>query len=93
MELTFAEKLLALKAGKKKTVPGEIVEVTPDVCMTHDNTAYIAQTFKKIGVERVVHPSIHVIPLDHCVPAANEKFANNHKQARAFAAEQGLQPT
>ena len=90
MGLTFAEKLLAMKAGKEKTVPGEIVEVAPDVCMTHDNTAYIAQTFQKIGVERVRDPSVHVITLDHCVPAANEKFANNHRQARAFAAEQGI---
>ncbi len=90
MGLTFAEKLLAMKAGKDKTVPGEIVEVTPDVCMTHDNTAYIAQTFKKIGVDRVLYPSMHVITLDHCVPAANEKFANNHRQAREFAAEQGI---
>lgn len=90
MGLTFAEKLLALKTGKSKTVPGEIVEVTPDVCMSHDNTAYIAQTFKKIGVEKVWDPSIHVITLDHCVPAANEKFANNHREARAFAAEQGI---
>jgi 3-isopropylmalate/(R)-2-methylmalate dehydratase large subunit len=90
MGLTFAEKLLAMKAGKNETVPGEIVEVTPDVCMTHDNTAYIAQTLKKIGVEKVWNPAIHVITLDHCVPAANEKFANNHKQARDFAAEQGI---
>ncbi|MFH1010941.1 MAG: 3-isopropylmalate dehydratase large subunit, partial [bacterium] len=78
------------KAGKDKTIPGEIVEVTPDVCMTHDNTAYIAQTFKKIGVEKVWNPEIHVIVLDHCVPAANEKFANNHREARAFAAQQGI---
>jgi 3-isopropylmalate/(R)-2-methylmalate dehydratase large subunit len=90
MGLTFAEKLLAMKAGKDKTVPGEIVEVTPDVCMTHDNTAYIAETFKKIGVDKVLYPAIHVITLDHCVPAANEKFANNHRQAREFAAEQGI---
>lgn len=90
MGLTFAEKLLAMKAGKEKTVPGEIVEVAPDVCMTHDNTAYIAQTFQRIGVERVRDPSVHVITLDHCVPAANEKFANNHRQARGFAAEQGI---
>lgn len=90
MELTFAEKLLALKTGKDRTIPGEIVEVTPDVCMTHDNTAYIAQTFKRIGVDKVRAPSVHVITLDHCVPAANEKFANNHQQARAFAREQGI---
>ena len=90
MGLTFAEKLLAVKAGKKRTVPGEIVEVTPDVCMTHDNTAYIAKTFQKIGVQNVWDPAIHVITLDHCAPAANEKFANNHREARAFAQQQGI---
>ena len=31
--------------------PGQIVTVTPDFCMSHDNTAAISLTFKKMGVE------------------------------------------
>lgn len=89
MGKTFAEKILGKKAGKP-VVPGEIVEVKPDIAMSHDNTAAIAKTFKEIGVERIDDPNRHVIVLDHCVPAANDKFAQNHKDIRAFVQEQGI---
>jgi 3-isopropylmalate/(R)-2-methylmalate dehydratase large subunit len=89
MGKTFAEKILGHKAGKP-VVPGEIVEVKPDIAMSHDNTAAISKTFKEIGVNKIDDPNRHVIVLDHCVPAANEKFAQNHKDIRAFVAEQGI---
>ena len=86
---TFVEKILGKKAGKE-VVAGEIVEVTPDVAMSHDNTAAISKTFYKIGIDKIFDPNIHVIILDHCVPAANEKFAQNHKDIREFVAKQGI---
>ena len=89
MGKTFAEKVLGQKAGKS-VVPGEIVEVKPDIAMSHDNTAAISKTFREIGVAKIDDPNRHVIVLDHCVPAANEKFAQNHKDIRAFVAEQGI---
>lgn len=89
MGKTFAEKVLARKAGKE-VVAGEIVEVQPDVAMSHDNTAAIAKTFYSIGVNKVFNPDMHVVILDHCVPAANEKFAQNHKEVREFVAKQGI---
>jgi len=89
MAKTFAEKILGNKVGKA-VVPGEIVEVTPDIAMSHDNTAAIAKTFKEIGVAKIDNPDRHVIALDHCVPAANEKFAQNHKDIRQFVKEQGI---
>ncbi len=89
MGKTFAEKILGKKAGKP-VVPGEIVEVKPDIAMSHDNTAAIAKTFKEIGVAQIDDPNRHVIVLDHCVPAANDKFAQNHKDIRAFVQEQGI---
>lgn len=88
--LTFSQKILGAKAGKP-VVPGEIVDVTPDVAMSHDNTAAISKTFKSIGVDKLYDPELHVIVLDHCAPAANEKFATNHKEIRAFVEEQGIE--
>ncbi len=90
MGMTFAEKVLARKAGVERVVPGQIVTVKPDKLLTHDNTADIAQKFHRIGVERVADPDMHVIVLDHVVPAANETYAINHKMIRAFVAEQGI---
>jgi 3-isopropylmalate/(R)-2-methylmalate dehydratase large subunit len=87
---TFSQKILGAKAGKP-VVPGEIVDVVPDVAMSHDNTAAIARTFGTIGVQRVFDPDLHVIVLDHCAPAANETFATNHQEIRAFVEEQGIE--
>ena len=56
MGQTFAEKILAKKAGVKKVQPGEIVEVTPDVALSHDNSAAIYGIFKRMGGDRVFNP-------------------------------------
>ncbi|MBE9593746.1 MAG: 3-isopropylmalate dehydratase large subunit, partial [Proteobacteria bacterium] len=80
-----------LKSGKESVVTGEIVTVSPDIVMSHDNTAAIAKKFKQIGVDKVKHPEKIVIPLDHCVPAATEKYAANHKEIREFVQEQKIE--
>jgi 3-isopropylmalate/(R)-2-methylmalate dehydratase large subunit len=90
MGKTFSEKVLAAKAGLDEVEPGQIVEVIPDVAMSHDNTAAISKTFEKIGVDKLYDPDIHLIVLDHCVPPANETFANNHKTIREFVKKHGI---
>jgi 3-isopropylmalate/(R)-2-methylmalate dehydratase large subunit len=90
MGQTFAEKVLADKAGLKRVGPGQIVTVQPDKLLTHDNTAAIAKIFHEIGVQRVAKPEISVVVLDHVVPAATEAHATNHQQIRRFVAEQGI---
>ena len=90
MGKTFVEKVLALKSGKKSVISGEIVTVSPDVVFSHDNTAAISKKFAQIGVKRVKHPEKIVIVLDHCVPAATEKYATNHKEIREFVQEQKI---
>ncbi|MBN1873580.1 MAG: 3-isopropylmalate dehydratase large subunit [Anaerolineae bacterium] len=87
---TFAEKVLARKAGLESVVPGQIVTVRPDKLLTHDNTSDIAAKFRKIGVNRVADPAMHVIVLDHVTPAANETYAVSHKATREFVVEQGI---
>jgi 3-isopropylmalate/(R)-2-methylmalate dehydratase large subunit len=87
---TFAEKILALKAGLAEVVPGQIVEVAPDVALTHDNTAPISGIFRQVGVDRLARPDIHVIVLDHACPAPTTRHAQNHKLTRQFVAEQGI---
>jgi 3-isopropylmalate/(R)-2-methylmalate dehydratase large subunit len=90
MGQTFAQKILAQKAGLDQVEPGQIVTVAPDKLLTHDNTAAIAKIFRQIGVDRVARPEIDVIVLDHVVPAATEGHATNHQQIRRFVAEQGI---
>jgi 3-isopropylmalate/(R)-2-methylmalate dehydratase large subunit len=90
MGQTFAQKVLARKAGLEQVEPGQILTVQPDKLLTHDNTAAIAKIFREIGVDRVARPEINVIVLDHVVPAATEGHATNHQQIRRFVREQGI---
>jgi homoaconitate hydratase family protein len=86
---TLTEKVLGRRAGKDVQA-GEVVVVSPDYVLSHDNSAAIIQEFRKLGVRRVKAPSKIVIVLDHIVPAADEKYAQNHKTIREFVAEQGI---
>ncbi|MGA2533481.1 MAG: 3-isopropylmalate dehydratase large subunit [Candidatus Aminicenantales bacterium] len=89
MGKTLTEKTLGLKAGKDVQA-GEVITVSPDYVLSHDNSAAIIQEFKKIGVKNVRAPQKIVIVLDHIVPASDEKYAQNHKSIREFVAEQGI---
>lgn len=85
MDMTFAEKILAKYSGEKEVVPGQIVTVKPDHLLTHDNTAPIIQKIKPELTEYGIHnKSLPIIVLDHVIPAASEKTANNHKIIREF---------
>jgi len=86
---TFSEKILGKKAGKS-VCAGEVVTVSPDRVLSHDNTAAIIKEFQKLGVDRVKSPDKLIIILDHVVPAAAEKYALNHKNIREFVAAQGV---
>ncbi len=87
---TFAEKALARAAGLSYAVAGQVVDARPDVVLSHDNTAAIAKIFRAIGVERVAIPERICVTTDHAVPAPTPKHAQNHAEARAFVAEQGI---
>jgi len=87
---TFAEKILARKAGVDRAEPGDIVDVEPDVALSHDNTAAIANLFRSIGVSHVAYPERHVVVLDHACPAPSTRHAENHKEIRAFVKEQSI---
>jgi len=80
---TFAEKILGAEAGA-------IVFRKPDIILTHDNTASIANTFKKMGGEKVKDPDQLLFVLDHNAPPTNVELANDYQKIRDIAAEQGI---
>ncbi|MGQ9840337.1 MAG: LeuD/DmdB family oxidoreductase small subunit [Anaerolineae bacterium] len=90
MSQTFAQKALARAAGLDHVEIGQIVDVRPDIVLSHDNTAAIARLFRSLGYARVKHPERLAIFLDHAVPAPNAEHALNHKEVREFVAEQGI---
>jgi len=90
MAETFAEKILACSAGLPTVRPEQILEVSPDVVLSHDNTAAIIRIFRTTGAERVKHPERLAIVLDHAVPAPTTRHAQNHAETRHFVADQGV---
>jgi homoaconitate hydratase family protein len=86
---TLTEKILGQKAGKEVS-PGEVVTVSPDFILSHDNSAAIIKEFQKLGIEKVRNRQKIVIILDHVVPAASEKYALNHKIIREFVERQNI---
>jgi 3-isopropylmalate/(R)-2-methylmalate dehydratase large subunit len=85
---TFAEKILGAEAGA-------IVFKKPDIVLSHDNTASIESTFRKMsgtsaGSEtiRVSDPDQIMIVLDHNAPPTNSKLSNDYRQIRLFAENQ-----
>lgn len=90
MGKTFVQKVFEKKAGKALK-EGEIVFVQPDYILTHDNSAAIIKKLDQVkeGI-KVKYPERIVIVLDHVIPAANAKTANNHKEIREFVKSQDI---
>lgn len=91
MNHTFVEKILARNAGLAQVTPGQVIDATPDVVLSHDNTAAISKIFYSLGITKVKHPERLAITLDHAAPPPTTKHAQNHAETRRFVAEQGVQ--
>jgi 3-isopropylmalate/(R)-2-methylmalate dehydratase large subunit len=91
MGQTFAEKVLAMKAGLQSVSPGQIVTVKPDLLLSHDNTAAIVAKIKQeLNDYGVWDPSRHVVVLDHVIPADSEKEAKSHQEIRNYVHRCGV---
>ncbi|MFO7616264.1 MAG: aconitate hydratase, partial [Bacteroidales bacterium] len=83
MGLTFAEKVLGAPAGA-------IVFRRPDIILTHDNTASIFNTFKKMGGVRLHDPDQLLVTLDHNAPPTDAKLATQYQSIREMVWDQGV---
>ncbi len=90
MNQTFVEKILARNAGLSEVTPGQIIDATPDVALSHDNSAAIAKIFRSLGQARVKYPDRLAIALDHAAPPPTTQHAQNHAEIRQFVAEQTI---
>jgi homoaconitate hydratase family protein/3-isopropylmalate dehydratase small subunit len=80
---TFAEKIFDAPQGS-------IVFKKPDLILTHDNSASIFGTFRKMNGEKVKDPEQLLIVLDHNAPPTSAKLANQYQQIREIVREQGI---
>lgn len=87
---TFAEKALARAAGVAHARAGDILDVTPDVVFSHDNSAAIRRIFETIGAPHIRYPERVAITLDHAAPAPTTQHAQNHAEIREWVRQQGI---
>jgi homoaconitate hydratase family protein/3-isopropylmalate dehydratase small subunit len=80
---TFAEKIFGAATGS-------IVFKKPDIILSHDNTASIFNTFRKMGGEKVKYPEQLLIVLDHNAPPTTAKLANQYESIRKIVGDQGI---
>jgi len=80
---TFVEKIFDAPTGS-------IVFKKPNIILTHDNTASIFNTFKKMNGDKVADPNQQLIVLDHNAPPTNAKLANDYQKIREIVKEQGI---
>ncbi len=80
---TFAEKIFGAPTGS-------IVFKKPDIILSHDNTASIFNTFRKMGGEKVKYPEQLLIVLDHNAPPTTAKLANQYESIRKIVHGQGI---
>jgi 3-isopropylmalate/(R)-2-methylmalate dehydratase large subunit len=86
MGMTITEKILARAAGKKKVVPGELVDAKIDIVMCHDVTTPPAiSMLQEKGIDKVFDPEKIVVTPDHFQPAKDIKSAELHKRLDAWA--------
>ncbi len=80
---TFVEKILDADAGS-------IVFRKPDIVLSHDNTASIYQTFKKMEGQNLAFPEQLLVVLDHNAPPTNSKIASQYETIRGLVKEYGI---
>ncbi len=90
--MTIVEKILAKHAGVKEVRPGEIVEISIDLAMTHDALgAHTVARFKQLSIDRVWDASRIVVVPDHYVPNKDVEVAKKCLNLKRFVLEQGIE--
>ena len=93
MGMTLAEKILSRASGIGEVKPGDIVEVEPDLVLTHDHQGPMTiREFHKFESAGLWDPEKLIIFMDHRTPTQSIIAAENHQILRRFASEQGVEP-
>jgi len=90
--MTATELIIARHAKKDRVKPGEIVNVSVDLCMSNDATTLLTEKIMKerMKTEKVWDPSRVVIIVDHQVPADSVDTSIVQQGMARFVDEQGI---
>ena len=81
---TFVEKIFGAEAGA-------IVFRSPDLVLSHDNTASIHNTFLKMNGADIARPDQLLVVLDHNAPPTSAKLATQYQEIRDLVKRKGIQ--
>jgi homoaconitate hydratase family protein len=87
---TAAEKILGRASGFPHAKAGEIVEASPDLALSHENTFLVNKSFTELGIERPWDPAKVVVVLDHRTPANTVQTAIVHAKIREVVSKYGI---
>jgi 3-isopropylmalate/(R)-2-methylmalate dehydratase large subunit len=90
MGKTFAEKVLARAAGLAEVTPGQVVDVYPDLYMSHMASWRCIRTMEKLGTDKIYDVDRIAMVMDHISPAQTAKTADDQRMCREFAARHGI---
>src|SRR4051812_40308375 len=90
MGKTFAEKVMAKASGNKDTTAGQVVNVYPNLIMSHMASWRCIKTMEKMGTDQLYDPDRIAMVMDHISPARTSKIASYHKMCREFAEAKGI---
>lgn len=91
-EMSLAQRILGAKAGRP-VFPGEIVEVPVDVALTHEVLGPLTfRRFEELGVP-LWDPDKVYVTIDHFVPAANARQAQNNRFTEDAVRRHGIRHT
>ena len=91
MAMTMTQKILANKAGLEKVEAGQLIKVKLSLVLGNDITSPVAiNEFTKAGFTEVFDKDKIALVMDHFVPNKDIKAAQQAKQCRNFATEQGI---
>jgi homoaconitate hydratase family protein len=87
---TIAEKVLGRASGDAEANAGKVVEATPDLMMSHENTFLVNKAFAEFRLKRPKDPDKMLIVLDHRTPANTAQTAMVHARIRGLVREYGI---
>lgn len=88
---TFAEKALERVSGCTDLAPGQIVDVKPDLYMSHTASWRCIMTLERLGGAGILHPERVAMVMDHISPARTNQIAGYHRLCRSFARDNGIE--
>src|SRR5690348_9682006 len=90
MGKTFAEKIMAKAAGLSEASVGEVVNIYPNLYMSHAASWRCIRTLEKLGTDKLFDVDRIAMVMDHTSPARTAKTAADQKLCREFAVHKGI---